>query len=558
LATLSKAAVAALLAVLSGCAADRPIHVRLDDSVRLPERAAIIFFVDGLGERDFDEAQAEGRLPNITKHLLNRGVRAQNAVTCIPSITYAVGVTFLTGRLPGHHGITSNKYYEPSTGVFRNYCHAQTYLDADLHYPSSPTIYEILHDRVTVNIQLPLRRGVTHTIDNWATSGLNWFAENRMGVDCLVAQQFELTGQRARWWGQWPDLIMAYFPAIDKIGHEIGPRTDAYKQAIANVDTEIGRICEALKGIGMYDRTYLCLVSDHGMIPVSPNNVLDISALLQRTTGQRVWTNTYTTNGDEAKLIRQFHYAVAVSASRWTAVYPLPSVLNDDDSQINRLIRGLDRFDAEIGEAGSIEAVPTDPRDVLPPWMAEALAHPAVELAACSFHRGRVHIFTKDAHALIVRSEGSPQRHTVYQKSGAAIFEHASPPPAPDDGEGSDSRAWLRSTAHDRYPDFIPQITAMFDSEHAGSIVFFATEGWDFSIADPQGGHGSILPGEMRVPMVFAGPDLSPDPPIPYARNCDVMPTILHLLQADINQPDDPRIDIDGVNLLPFIGSADH
>ena len=549
---------ATLVAVLSGCAADRPVRVRIDDTVRRPERAAIIFFIDGFGEQAFDEALAEGRLPNITRHLLNRGVRAENAVTCIPSITYAAGVTFLTGKLPGHHGIISNKFFEPSTGTFRNYCHIQTYQDADLHYQSSPTIYEILHDRVTVNIELPLRRGVTHTIDNWATSGLNWWVDNRTGVDCLVAQQFELTGQRASWWHQWPDLIMAYFPATDKIGHEIGPGTEAHHQAIANVDTEIGRICEALEGIGMYDRTYLCLVSDHGMIPVLPDNVLDIPALLERTTGQRVWTNTYTTAGDEAKLLRQYHYAVAISASRWAAVYPLPNVLGDENSQVSRFIQKLDRFDAEIAETGNIDSVQVDPRSDVPPWMAEALAHPAVELAACSFHRGRVHVFTRDAHALIVRSDGPPQRHAVYQKAGTAVFDHTSPPPAPGADEDSDSRAWLRSTARDRYPDFIPQIAAMFDSEHAGNIVFFAAEGWDFSIVDPRGGHGSILSAEMRVPMVFAGPGLSANPPIPYARACDVMPTILHLLQADGNRPNDPRIDIDGVDLLPFTGPPDH
>jgi hypothetical protein len=547
---------AALLLVLSGCAADRPIRVKIGDDIRRPDRAAVVFFVDGVGERAFDEALAEGRIPNIAEHILKRGPRVQNAVTCIPSITYAVSVTFITGQLPGRHGIISNKWFEPSTGRFQNYCYIATYQRADADYPSSPTIYEILRDRVTVNIQLPVHRGVTHSIDNWAISGINWFFENRTGVDCLIAQQFELIGERTRWWGRWPDLVMAYFPGLDKIGHEIGPKTVEYKQAIANVDTQIGRICRALKDIGMYDRTYLCLVSDHGMIAVQPDKVLDISVLLERSTGRPVWTNLCTTPANEGRLSEKYDYAVAVSASRWTAVYPLANALKADRSELGRFVAALDQFDAEAA-GGSIDAVSADPRPALPPWLAEALAHPAVELVACSFHRGKVHVFSREAHALIVRSDGPPVRHTVYQKTGDAIFEHASPPPDATATDGSDSRAWLRLTTRDRYPDFVPQIAAMFDNERTGNIVFFAADGWDFSTADPHGGHGSVLLEEMRVPMAFAGPGLSPDTPVPCGRSCDLMPTILGLLRTEEHPPNGPRIDMDGMNLLPFSNSRD-
>jgi hypothetical protein len=542
----------ALSAAGAGCSADRPIHVLVGDNIRLPERSVVVFFADGLGEREFDEMLAEGRLPNISRHILSRGPRVENAVTCIPSITYALGVTFVTGKLPGHHGVVSNKYFEPSTGKFKNYCHMQTYEDADLDYRSTPTIYEILHDRTTVSIQLAIHRGVTHSINNWATSGLDWWVSNYSGVDALVAQQFELIGQRTRWWGQWPDLIMAYFPAIDRYGHEIGPRTESYRKEVANVDAQIGRICEALKEIGMYDRTYLCLMSDHGMIAVQPDKALDIAALLERSTGRPVWYNTYTTRGDEGKLLSGYDYAVACSASRWAAVYPLPNAWQAANSGMGALAAAMDQFDAEVTAGGGVEAARTDVRAAMPGWMAEAAAHPAVEVMACSFHRGKVHVFTRDGHALIARSKGTPERHVVYQQAGKAVFEHAALPPDAKIEDGSDSRAWLRLTARDRYPDFIPQIVDMFDSERAGSIVFFASDGWDFSATnDPYGGHGSILPGEMRVPMAFAGPGLSPDIRVPYARNCDIMPTILHLLGTEVNRPGDDPIDIDGVNLLP-------
>ncbi|MFH1417487.1 MAG: alkaline phosphatase family protein [Planctomycetota bacterium] len=517
---------------LCGCAADRPLNVHVPKDVRLPDRAAVVFFIDGFGETQFEQALAEGRIPNIAAHLLDRGVRVEKAVTCVPSITYAISATFITGRLPGHHGIVSNKWFEPSTGRFQNYCYIKTYQRVDQDYDESPTIYDILGRRVTVSIQTAIRRGVTHTIDNWATSGINWFFGNTLGVDCLVAQRLELIAERTQGWGRWPDLIWVYFPGDDRIGHLHGPRSPQYAKAIANIDRQIGRVCDALADIGMYDRTCLCLVSDHGMVEVAPEQYFDIPAFLAERTGGRVWSNDYTEPGDEERLLRDYDYACAVSASRWAAVWPLPRVMQEP-------------------------WLLADARSLLPSWVAEAIDHPAVELAAVSFRPGRVHAFTKRGHALIVRHEGKPDRYAVYQRPGEEILDHASADSGAGGAEFADSRQWLRLTADSRYPDFVPQIVAYFDSERSGNIVFFAADGWDFSKENPRGGHGSILPGEMRVPMVLAGPGLSGAVRIPFARNTDVMPTLLHLLGAEPVLPDGTRVDIDGTNLLPSSALGD-
>ncbi len=511
---------------LWGCAADRPLNVHLSKEVQLPDRAAVVFFIDGFGEAQFEQALAEGRIPNIATHLLERGVRVEKAVTCVPSITYAISTTFITGLLPGHHGIVSNKWFEPSTGRFQNYCYIKTYQRVDQDYDASPTIYDILGERVTVSIQTAIRRGSTHTIDNWATSGINWFFGNTVGVDCLVAQRLELIAERSRTWGRWPDLIWVYFPGADRLGHLYGPRSPKCSKAIANIDKQIGRVCDALKDIGMYDRTYLCLVSDHGMVEVAPEKFFDIPAFLAERTGGRIWSNDFTEPGDEERLLREYDYACAVTASRWAAVWPLPGVKHDTRSR-------------------------------LPPWVAEAIKHPAVELAAISAPPDHVQVFTKTGHASIIRHKGTPSRYAVHQRPGEEVFDLATVDADATGEHIADSRQWLQLTADSRYPDFIPQIVAYFDSERSGNIVFFAADGWDFSKEDPHGGHGSILPGDMRVPMIFAGPGLSDTARIPFARNTDVMPTLLYVLGAKLELPDGTRVDIDGTNLLPSSSLVD-
>lgn len=532
--------------VLVGCAADRKLNVALPDSVQRPPRAALVFFVDSLGKAEFDGLLADGRLPSIQTHLVERGVSIERAVTCVPSITYAVSTSFITGRFPGRHGVVSNKWYEPSTGRFQNYCSIGTYQRVDGDYDATPTIYDVLGDRCTVSIQTAIRRGAFHSIDNWATSGINWFFENKIGVDCLVAQRLELIAERSQQWGRWPDLIWAYFPATDENGHQFGPGSPQRIKTLVNVDRQIGHMCDALKDIGMYDDTYLVLVSDHGMAGVSREDYFDIADHLRKATGARVWSNGAVDAGSPPDLRRDYDYAVATTASRWCAVYPLPNAMADAN-------KGTSSLPAALVELEASPAPGQPPHESLPDWLHAAIDHPAVELAAVSFVPNRVHVFTKTGYAFIERTTDPVERHVVHQLPGSEIFEHITATAAPG---RSDSRDWLGLTIADRYPDFVPQIAAYFEHERAGNIVFFAAGGWDFSREDPCGGHGSILATDMLVPMVFAGPGISESVTVPIARNTDVMPTLLHLLDAPLQLEDETSVDTDGINLLPSVVSV--
>jgi hypothetical protein len=267
---------------------------------------------------------------------------------------------------------------------------------------------------------------------------------------------------------------------------------------------------------------------------------------------------------------------VATSGSRWAAVYPLHERPGSAGADLAAFAESLRHADALIGG----DDLWTDDNPTrMPPWMSEALRHPAVELIACSFQSGCVHLFSRGGHAVITRESSDPlpdapesdpsapvpggppdtavptTRHVVRQRPGSTLFTPEELLADTHATDGSDSRAWLEATAHARYPDLVPQIVAMFDSPRAGRLVFFAAEGWDFSTDDPAGGHGSILPGDMRVPMLFAGPGLQPGGTIPFARNCDLMPTLLGLLGAEPRLEDGTRVDIDGINLLPSLGA---
>ena len=99
-----------LVSVFTGCGRLKPVPL-IDDSVQVPQQKVIVFFVDGVNREVFREMLAAGELGNIDKYLIKRGVRVENAVTAVPTITYAITTTFLTGQVPAHHGILGNRYF---------------------------------------------------------------------------------------------------------------------------------------------------------------------------------------------------------------------------------------------------------------------------------------------------------------------------------------------------------------------------------------------------------------------------------------------------------------
>jgi len=271
---------------LAGCGRLRPVSL-VGPGVKVPERKAVVFFVDGVRSEVFDEMLGGGQLPGIERYLVGRGVRVANAVTVAPSITYAVTTTLATGLVPGHHGVLGNKYFDPLRAMYVDYTTTKTYRDVDADYRAE-TVYEILEATFSVTIQTPVRRGAYRKVDNWASSGVRWFFGQLLEIDALTAERFELIGAVAERGGRWPGLIFAYFPATDEMGHRYGPASARYRASLRNADEQIGRVCAALEASGLLETTYLLLVSDHGMAGCGEEEYLDVAGLVRQEYGLRV------------------------------------------------------------------------------------------------------------------------------------------------------------------------------------------------------------------------------------------------------------------------------
>jgi hypothetical protein len=116
-----------------------------------------------------------------------------------------------------------------------------------------------------------------------------------------------------------------------------------------------------------------------------------------------------------------------------------------------------------------------------------------------------------------------------------------------------DSRAWLATSAGTKYPDLVPQVVEMFDSPRTGDVVLLASEASAFELPW-LGGHGSCLASDMRIPLMFAGPDLPAGATIECARLVDVVPTVLGLLGEAKRLETIPPLD--GIDLSGQLRSA--
>jgi hypothetical protein len=520
------APIAGLLLLVAGCGPGGPIALRLQPEVQRPQRGVVLFICDGMSVDLVSQGCAEGWLPNFRQRFVESGLRVEHAVTCVPSITYAILTTFATGVRPARHGVVANHWFDRRLRLLREYAFIKHYREVNGDF-SVPTIYERLPPKVSVSIQDPVHRGVTKNVANWAQSGVRWFFHDFTAVDKLTATTLEYVVDWANHNGVWPDLLVCYFPGIDAVGHAYGVNSERYRRAVEHVDYQVGRVCDWLESERLLETTTLILVADHGMVPVDDDGVIDLMKCLRKDMGRRA-TETPLQGvpfEDRYHHFKRFDTVLAKSAVRFAAIH----------------FRGRLGWDDPL--------TPEEVRAILetPPAGRRLWDHPGVDLIAYALSDSEVELRSPRGTAQIVERAGPDGLEYRYV-------------PVPDDvlGYVDDAnlaqfvaagfhppRAWLRATRDQVRPGVVPHLVPLLRACRGGDVVLFATHGYSF--AREKSGHGGIHRDEMRIPMMFAGPGIEPGSTLDVACAADLAPTILTLLGCEL--PDDGYFD--GVSLLP-------
>ena len=513
--------------LIVGCGPGGDLCVRLDPEVKRPRSGVVLFICDGLSLDFMRHGCDAGWLPNIQRRFIAAGTRVENAVTGVPSITYAILTSYATGLGPAQHGVIANEWFDRGLRLWREYNDIEHYRDVNSDF-SAPTIYELIKPRVSLSIQNAVHRGVTRNIANWAQSGVRWFFHDYTAVDKLSATTFDPAANWANQNDVWPDLLICYFPGLDSVGHRRGVHSQPYRLAAEHLDYQIGRVCDWLEAEDLLDSTTLILVADHGMVPVQPGNQTNLLKILRDEMGRKATQAPCQHSFFETRYLHFEHYdtVLAVSASRFAAVH----------------------FRGKLSWSDYLP--PTQLRDLLenPPAGRPLWDRPGIDLAAFLSDPNQVELRSPNGSARIEQRPGThgPQYRYI---------------PVPDDVFGylrddqlakfvaagfHDSRQWLNATIGQAYPDIVPHLLPLLHHPHTGDLVLFAAPGYSFG--NELSGHGGINRDEMRIPMIFAGPGIEHGGTIYVARAVDLVPTMINLLGCE---PQDTS-NFDGVALFPL------
>jgi predicted AlkP superfamily pyrophosphatase or phosphodiesterase len=190
-----------------------------------------------------------------------------------PSVTFPNHYTLVTGLHPDHHGIVGNNMVDAELGSF-SLGNKQAVTDRRWWDQGEP-IWVTAENAglVTATMFWPGSeadiRGVRPT--HWTTFDQGMPGDAR--VDQVLTWLDLPQGER-------PDLSTLYFDIVDTQGHRFGPAAPETAEALRSVDASIGRLIDGLKVRGLYERTVLVVVSDHGMAATSPERTIYLDDLI--------------------------------------------------------------------------------------------------------------------------------------------------------------------------------------------------------------------------------------------------------------------------------------
>ena len=547
--TSAGAAIVALaaLGLLAGCAAmpdERRatfgIDFRLPATAATEKPTAIVFFVDGVNQEVLDRLLAAGRMPNLKKYFVDRGLYAERCVANIPSVTLPNETSLVTGLFTGHHNITGITWFDRNSLVARNYeeVNQKNTLDGDY---LAPTVYERLPDATTMSLFFQAHRGATKFVENWLSAGPPYYFGWYDFVDRIALWRFDLVAQVARGRQEFPAFVIAYLLAPDMEAYRSGVSAEAYVRALEHTDAQMGRILRDLEAAGRLDRTVVVWTSDHGMMDVKRHWALKrfLRDELHLAVAGEGFAEDFAFE-DRLRYYERFTCVLKGTGERYRALSlrkPRPPGGTKD---------ARPAFEPDWlarPSADDLRAFPArDGRRV--DLIARLRQAEAVDLLAYRAGPNAVRLATKKGVAEAARTDPRGRRLRLTTVEGDDPLGYAATVPAEMlDGSAHDDREWLAATARSPYPDLLPQIMAYFDAPRAGDVVVFAAPGWDLANRC-KAGHGGLRPEEMFTALLMAGPGVPRERRSRPVRAVDILPTILELLGRPV------PADIDGRCLL--------
>jgi len=299
---LQRLLLASFVVVFPGVLSAQPVNPR-------PAEHVILVVWDGM-RPDFVAPQY---CPNLYT-LASDGVFFKRHHPVYVSSTQVNGAALATGGNPGRNGILGNNEYDPEVNYLSSYAtegiEAVRRGDAMTggHYILTPTVAEVLHeagiptiiagskpvaqfhDRSRIRTTPAQKQSVTlyegKTIPRNLAESLKKVNDDKAFPTNIThpntAQDNWTTRAltKALWKDGVPRYTLLWLSDPDKSQHDSGVGSPTSLEGIESSDKNLGEVIKTLKEKGVWDKTDLMLVSDHGFSTI--NRTPNVSALLKK------------------------------------------------------------------------------------------------------------------------------------------------------------------------------------------------------------------------------------------------------------------------------------
>jgi predicted AlkP superfamily pyrophosphatase or phosphodiesterase len=262
-----------------------PVGGQIPDSTSRvrSDRHVIMISVDGLMPDTYTStARLKLKTPNLVQFKLG-GSYAEGVEGVYPSVTYPAHTSLITGVRPAVHGIVQNRIFEaPTDPQTREWYFFSKALKTDTLWSlakKAGLVTAAVGWPVTVGAEIdynvpeifdPMenpptpKRTIEHTTPGLIARALAAGVGKETTSDGrrVAFSEYIITNHK-------PNLMLIHLVELDSAQHRNGPHSPAALAAVEEQDTNLGRIVEATRKAGIFDKTTFLVVSDHGFAEVT-------------------------------------------------------------------------------------------------------------------------------------------------------------------------------------------------------------------------------------------------------------------------------------------------
>ena len=470
----------------------------------------IFILIDGAPYEIFKELIENGDLPNIKKHVVDRG-SLNKAVSVFPSTTGPAFTPFFMGLYPGTANIpgirwmsksnfhTSHRFKRPGICSYMGLDGLR--FEADLP-PGFPTLFNFFSP--VSNIYNPLTRGCpsAKNLTGWIKPFVYTYAHfshRWRFVNQIAARHLHKAVEAG------DKFVMCLFPAVDTFSHLTEIRSPQVLQTYREIDAAIGKLVHILQKAGTLQETLILITSDHGM--TNTHTHIDVPQHLDDGGWRclhypKVWRQgTVSASMVSGNGMTHLYFKNNSDGKGWGERTPFENL--HKMGVISSLIEleGLGLVAGQSETGGIIVQSRTG--------------------------QGKI-----SCHSLDTDHENSHREHTTSKCADSLRFSYQftgiDPLGYDVHYENLSSREALRETYDSPYPDGIVQLWQIFNSERTGDLILSAENGYDlrarYEVPEHRATHGALIAEHLHIPLATNHPIAEQ-----YIRSVDVFPTVLSL-----------------------------